>query len=69
MGALMNIGLNIILIPAHGGIGAAFATLLSYATASFLALVFHPRTRPVFWQMAWAVLAPIRYPLGLACAR
>lgn len=65
MGAVMNIGLNIALIPTYGGIGAAFATLLSYATASFLALFFHSRTRPIFWQMALAFLSPIRYPLLL----
>ena len=69
LGALANVLLNLALIPMHGGIGAAYATLLSYATASFLALFFYSRTRPVFWQMAWALLSPIRYPLYLAGIR
>lgn len=69
LGALANVLLNLALIPMHGGIGAAYATLLSYATASFLALFFYSRTRPVFWQMAWALLSPIRYPLRLAGVR
>lgn len=65
LGALTNVLLNLALIPAYSGIGAAYATLLSYATASFLALFFYRRTRPVLWQMAWALLAPIRYPVRL----
>ena len=69
LGALANVLLNFALIPAHGGIGAAYATLLSYATASFMALFFYSRTRPVFWQMAWALLSPIRYPARLARMR
>lgn len=66
LGALVNVLLNYLLIPMHGGIGAAYATLFSYATASFFALFFYQRTRTVFWQMAWAALAPIRYPFRLA---
>ena len=69
LGALTNVLLNLALIPTHGGIGAAYATLLSYAAASFLSLFFYRRTRPVFWQMAWALLSPIRYPMRLARMR
>ena len=65
-GALINVLLNLVLIPAHGGIGAAYATLLSYATASFIVLFFYRRTRPVFWQMVWAMLAPVRYAARVA---
>lgn len=65
MGALANVLMNYLLIPRYGGEGAAYATLASYAMASFLALFFYQRTRPVFWQMAWAMLAPIRYPLRI----
>lgn len=66
LGALVNVLMNLALIPLHGGVGAAYATLVSYATASFFALFFHQRTRPVFWQMARALLSPIRYPILLA---
>ncbi len=62
LGAAANVLLNYILIPLHGGAGAAYATLISYAIASFIALLFYRRTRVVFWQMARAMLAPIRYP-------
>lgn len=47
-GAVLNVVLNLILIPRHGAIGAAIATLISYAGAS---VVFHailPSTRPIF---------------------
>lgn len=60
-GALVNVLLNLALIPEYGGIGAAYATLLSYAIASFVMLFFYHKTRPIFWQMAWAMLAPMRY--------
>lgn len=60
--AASNVLLNYLLIPLYGGVGAAYATLISYAIASFLALLFYRRTRVVFWQMARAILAPIRYP-------
>ncbi len=65
LGAVTNVVLNYLLIPELGGTGAAYATLISYATASFLSLHFNRRTRPVFWQMAWALLAPVRYPVSL----
>lgn len=66
LGAVTNVCLNYFLIPAHGGIGAAYATLISYATAGFLSLGLYGKTREVFAQMAMALLAPVRYPLSLA---
>ncbi len=45
MGALVNIGLNIIWIPKYGIMGAALATLIAYFTAAFL-ILFIPKTRP-----------------------
>lgn len=63
LGAIINVALNYHLIPKYGGVGAAYATLMSYATASFFALFFYRKTRTIFWQMAWALLSPIRYPI------
>jgi O-antigen/teichoic acid export membrane protein len=60
-GALFNIVLNFILIPKLGGIGAAYATLLSYAVASFFSLAIYPKTRPVFLMMVKSAFALIRY--------
>ena len=61
LGAGVNIILNLIFIPYAGGIGAAWATLLSYAAASYLSLLFVPKTREVFVMMSKAMLAPARY--------
>jgi polysaccharide transporter, PST family len=49
IGAVINICLNFGLIPAYGGIGAAIATVISQAFASFLSNAFHPEARKIFW--------------------
>ena len=69
LGALSNVILNYVLIPVYGGQGAAWATLFSYAIASFFALILYPRTRPVFWLMLKALLAPLRYSVKLISSR
>ncbi|EKV00157.1 membrane protein involved in the export of O-antigen and teichoic acid [Leptolyngbya sp. PCC 7375] len=56
LGGVVNIILNLILIPKLGGYGAALATLISYATASYLALFFHRKSRPMFWMMTYSML-------------
>ncbi|MDO3377834.1 flippase [Geoalkalibacter halelectricus] len=61
-GAVANVGLNLLLIPHYAGYGAAIATLLSYAVASYFSLFFYKKSRPVFWMMSNAMLAPVRYP-------
>ncbi|MEX0597304.1 MAG: flippase [Candidatus Paceibacterota bacterium] len=60
-GALANIVLNIILIPLYGGLGAAIATILSYAVASYFILLLFKKSRPIFWMMTKSLIAPIRY--------
>ena len=69
LGALSNVGLNYMLIPFYGGKGAAWATLISYAIASFFAVAIYRRTRPVFWLMLKALFAPVRYPLKFLVSR
>jgi len=59
-GAIVNVLLNLWLIPAYGGLGAALATVISYATAGWLALFLHARTRPFALQMTRALLLPLR---------
>jgi O-antigen/teichoic acid export membrane protein len=61
LGALANIGLNALLIPHYGGEGAAMATLISYAVASYAALLVHKKTRPVFVMMTKSFFTPFRY--------
>jgi PST family polysaccharide transporter len=60
VGALTNVALNLLLIPAHGAVGAAIATVISYAGAGWLALFLSPRTRPMGWMMTRSLLLPLR---------
>jgi len=63
-GALLNIVLNIFLIPAHGALGAAVATVLSQACAAFLLNATHKKTRPIFFSQLRAIMF-IRYLRGI----
>ncbi len=47
-GAATNVLLNVALIPRFSAMGAAIATVLSYAVAGVIANAFDVRTRPVF---------------------
>lgn len=60
-GALVNVLLNLWLIPAYGGRGAAVSTVLAYATAGLLSLFILPETRPIAWQMTKAICLPLRW--------
>jgi PST family polysaccharide transporter len=60
-GAVINVALNLLLIPGYGAIGAAIATVISYASAGWLALFFSPRTRPMGRMMAKSLLLPFRW--------
>lgn len=60
-GAVMNVVLNLLLIPDHGAVGAAIATVISYASAGWLALFLSARTRPMGWMMAKSLLLPLRW--------
>jgi PST family polysaccharide transporter len=48
IGAVTNIFLNLFLIPAYAGVGAAIATVISYAIASFLSHSINLKTRKIF---------------------
>jgi len=58
--AIVNVAINIALIPKFGGVGAAVATLVSYATAGFLSLLLHHRTRGLFFMMLKSLMWPRR---------
>ena len=47
-GAVVNIAINLLLIPRYGGMAAAFATLVSYALASMLFNALSSSTQPIF---------------------
>lgn len=69
LGAIVNIVLNAILIPKYAGLGAAWATLVAYAVASYLSCVFSAQARPAFKQLTLALFAPFRLPAVLASIR
>jgi O-antigen/teichoic acid export membrane protein len=48
LGAITNIGLNIVLIPKYGIHGAAFATLISQAVANLFSNFFGKKSRQLF---------------------
>jgi O-antigen/teichoic acid export membrane protein len=66
LGAFVNVGLNLYLIPRFGGEGAAYATIISYAVASYFSLCVHQKTRPAFFMMSKAMVSPIRLLLNMA---
>ena len=55
-GAILNVGLNLILIPRLSGMGAAISTVIAYAVASVFANAFDRRTRPIFYMQMKAYL-------------
>jgi len=48
LGALLNIVLNLLLIPKYSGMGAAISTILSQALAAFISNGFDKRTQKLF---------------------
>jgi O-antigen/teichoic acid export membrane protein len=58
LGALVNIVGNYLLIPSFGGLGAAYATVLSYAIASYVTFWLHPTTFPIAKIMTRSLLLP-----------
>jgi O-antigen/teichoic acid export membrane protein len=61
LGAIMNIVLNIFLIPKYHGVGAAMATVISYFTSAFLSSFFYRPLVQTGIMQTKALLAPIRY--------
>jgi len=58
-GAIVNICLNIVLIPRYGAAGAAISTLISQMMASFLFNFTVPKLRIIFNMQLRALLKPI----------
>ena len=55
-GAIVNILLNLYLIPHYSALGAAFATVVSYAISAFFGNAFDARTRPIFLLQLKSIL-------------
>jgi PST family polysaccharide transporter len=60
VGAVVNVALNLFLIPRYGGMGAAVATVISYAFAGLIACFFYRPTWGSGWMMVKALLVPFR---------
>lgn len=56
IGAVLNIALNLVLIPRYAGAGAAIAILLAQVSAAWLLNLAIPANRAVFWQQTRALL-------------
>jgi O-antigen/teichoic acid export membrane protein len=60
IGAILNIGLNLYLIPKYQGLGAAMATLGSYGIAVVFSCFLYKDTREVGTILTKAIFAPLR---------
>jgi PST family polysaccharide transporter len=63
-GAIINVGLNILLIPPYAGIGAAVATVVSYAFSGCILNLLHPKTRVIFIMQVKSLFF-VRYIRGI----
>ena len=55
IGAIVNIILNLILIPQYGGLGAAIATVIAQIVASYAIGAFYLPTRRIFIHQTKAI--------------
>ncbi|HET8816660.1 MAG TPA: flippase [Pseudidiomarina sp.] len=59
LGAVVNVAANLWLIPLYQGLGAALATVISYAVASYLAFWVSSSTRPLAMVMTRSLYLPL----------
>ena len=57
LGAVVNVGLNLLWIPRYAAAGAAWATLVSYTLAWMVSLLFFKQARSIVWQ-GWRFALP-----------
>ncbi len=60
LGAIVNVVMNLVLIPRCEGLGAAWATFLSYGASVYISLLLWRRLWPVLKQLSLAIIAPLR---------
>lgn len=61
LGALTNIAMNFLLIPKYGGLGAAWAVVISQAVSTYLSSILSKRLWTIFGQQTLALLVPFRF--------
>ncbi|MEO7412906.1 MAG: flippase [Opitutaceae bacterium] len=59
-GAVANVALNFVFIPRWGGVGAAWATVVSYSLSAWIASYFHAEVRVMATMQTRALLIPFR---------
>lgn len=63
IGALVNIGANIALIPLYGAMGAAIATVISYIFAGYFSFFLTKKSRPIANIISKSLILPfVFYP-------
>ncbi len=62
--ALVNVGLNLVLIPHYGAMGAALSTLLAYAFLSMIAYIVNQRIYPIPFEISTFIIALV---IGAGC--
>ena len=60
-GAVVNVGLNLWLIPKYQGYGAALATLASYMVSGYLTSFMLPRLHRIAWMQTKSLLIPFTF--------
>ena len=60
LGLITNVLLNLLLIPRYGGLGAAIATIFSYAMAGYIGLLIWPKGHPAARTFERSLLLPVR---------
>ena len=66
IGAVSNIGLNLILIPKFQGVGAAIATVVSYALAGYVSTLLLPSLFNNWIMQSKSLFIPITFMVRLA---
>jgi O-antigen/teichoic acid export membrane protein len=61
MGAATNVVLNIFFIKQYGAIGAAIATMISYAVSSYFSCMIFPAMHHTGWMLTKALFIPFRF--------
>lgn len=56
IGVVINIAMNMLLIPKYGIVGAAFGTLLGFGVGNYFSNIFFKSTRPLFMIQTRAIL-------------
>lgn len=70
IGALLNLSLNLVLIPRYGGYGAAASTLVAYAALAAMAFVVNQRMYPLpFAVGSWLLMGALGVILYVTCWR